>query len=132
MSRTTSKFNSQIFALSLEPGSNLATNVPHPTAEELHSQNAFLSTRLETLSQQLDRALNLSWTLHSKAEAAQHNIELLEAEVKSLEAFVKYCTPRAGWHKQSKEKNTENQNGAAFSKQQLVLTEVWESWRPWI
>jgi len=128
---STSKFNDQRFALSLQPGSNLAINVPHPTAEELHSQNAFLSTRLETLAQQLDTALNLSRTLHNQAEAAQHNIEHLEAKVKSLEAFVENTKSQQARQLKEKEAaiNAEAENGAALSKQQLVLTEVWESWR---
>jgi len=128
----TSKFNDQRFALSLQPGSNLAIDVPHPTAEELHSQNVFLSTRLETLAQQLDTALNLSRTLHNQAEAAQHNIELLEAKVKSLEAFVENTKSQQARQLKEKEaaiNNAEAENGAALSKQQLVLTEVWESWR---
>ena len=126
-----SKFNDQRYGLSLQSGSNLAMDVPRPTAEELHSQNAFLSTRLETLAQQLDTALNLSRTLHGQAEAAQHNIELLEAKVRSLEAYVE--TTKSQQAQQLKENETVNnaevENGTALSKQQLVLTEVWESWR---
>ena len=127
-----SKFNDQRFALSLQPGSNLAIDVPHLTAEELHSQNAFLSTRLETLAQQLDTALNLSRTLHNQAEAAQHNIELLEGKVKSLEAFVENTKSQQARQLKETEaaiNNAEAENGAALSQQQLVLTEVWESWR---
>ena len=125
----TPNFDDQRYTLSLQPSSSLVSTI---TAEELHSQNAILSTRLETLAQQLDTALNLSRTLHSQAEAAQHNIELLEAKVNSLEAFVE--NTKSQQVQQLKEKdaivnNVGGENGTALPKQQLVLTEVWESWR---
>jgi hypothetical protein len=128
----TSNFDDQRYALSLQPSSNLAIDVPTTTAEELHSQNAILSTRLETLAQQLDTALNLSRTLHSQAEAAQHNIELLEVKVKSLEAFVENTKSQQAQQEKEKDAAVNRvgaESGAALPKQQLVLTEVWESWR---
>ena len=64
------------------------TPSPDVTTEDLHSQNSFLTSRLETLALQLDTALLLSRTLHDSATAAHTNIEKLEAKVKSLEAFV--------------------------------------------
>lgn len=102
----------------------------HLSARELQSQNVQLSSRLETLAQQLDSALSLSRTLHTQTEAAQKNIDLLEAKVRSLETFVE--TTKA--QQQQQEADAAVAKAATATAEvapapQYLLSEVWETWR---
>jgi hypothetical protein len=95
----------------------------HISNTELHSQNALLSTRLETLTSQLGTALDLSRKLQSQAEAAQSNIERLQAKVESLEAFVEKT--KAQQQQQLDDSNAMSE----VQDRPSVSTEVWDSWR---
>ena len=95
----------------------------HITTTDLHSQNVLLSTRLETLTSQLDTALDLSRKLQSQAEAAQSNIERLQAKVESLEAFVEKTRT------QQQQQLGESNGVDEVQDRPSVSTEVWDAWR---
>ncbi|KAG8955461.1 hypothetical protein FRC04_008812 [Tulasnella sp. 424] len=63
-------------------------STPQPDLSEIYSQNALLATRLESLTAQLDSAMELSRSLQTQAQLAQSTIAVLEAKVGSLEAAV--------------------------------------------
>ncbi|KAG8872988.1 hypothetical protein FRB97_007135 [Tulasnella sp. 331] len=61
---------------------------PNADLSEIFNQNAMLATRLETLTSQLESAMELSKSLQSQAMMAQSTIAILESKVGTLEMFV--------------------------------------------
>lgn len=67
---------------------HLPAGSSHADLAEIFNQNALLTTRLETLSAQLESAMELSRTLQNQASMAQSTIAVLESKVGTLEAYV--------------------------------------------
>lgn len=130
---TGSNFTEYPMPSELSSTSSSATDADGDTSDrsstaELHSQNVILTTRLETVSQQLDSAVSLSRQLHSQSEAAQRSIELLEAKVQSLETLMEQTKAEQS-QRQQEQTAAEAERREGASKQHVVLNEAWETWR---
>ncbi|KAG9014928.1 hypothetical protein FRB90_005032 [Tulasnella sp. 427] len=108
-----------------------AAAAPQPDLSEIFSQNALLTTRLETLTQQLDSAMELSRTLQSQAQLAQSTIAVLEAKVGSLEAAVQEQRDKATAAATSSPVETQPQLPAEPTPpaEPSVSKSIWDAWR---
>ncbi|KAG9044218.1 hypothetical protein FS837_008613 [Tulasnella sp. UAMH 9824] len=101
---------------------------PQPDLSEIYSQNALLATRLETLTAQLDSAMELSRTLQTQAQLAHSTIAVLEAKVGSLEAAVQEQKDKAASSSPIAEEQQPTPEPAPVAEPS-VSKSIWDAWR---
>lgn len=122
-------------AASSQPtSSSSAPAAPQPDLSEIYSQNALLATRLETLTAQLDSAMELSRSLQTQAQLAHSTIAVLEAKVGSLEAAVqeqkeKTAASPSPTSEEQQQPQPAPEPVVAVPAEPSVGKPIWDAWR---